>query len=190
MIPNARQPFAGDYVATTGRLSLFSKRDVRTLVERLGGVFSPDITPRTTIIVSASNIVDRPESVRRVLNEDEFCREAGLPDPETLRSKYYAAKDLRAMYPVLRDEHLRYLEKWGLIGSVAGRYSFTDLHVVRDAVAELGRGAALPAVLRALDAERQGQLALDFQPARAVERSPAKVLSLRAAEPAPVPSVP
>ena len=188
--PSAPQPFAGDHVATAGRLTLFSKRDVRTLVERLGGVFSSEVGPKTTVIVSAAGVLTPPEHVRRVLNEDDFCREAGLPAPETLRTQYYAAKDLRAMYPVLRDEHLRYLEKWGLIGSVAGRYSFGDLHVIRDAVAELERGVALPAVLRALDAERLGQLALDFQPARAVERTPAKVVSLRAAAPAPVPPVP
>jgi tetratricopeptide (TPR) repeat protein len=77
-----------------------------------------------------------------------------------------------------------------LIGSVAGRYSFADLHVIRDAVAELERGAALPAVLRALDAERQGQLALDFQPARAAERTPARVVSLRSPEPPVTPAVP
>jgi tetratricopeptide (TPR) repeat protein len=189
-VSGGRQPFAGDHVATTGRLTLFSKRDVRVLVERLGGVFSPEITPRTTVIVSAAHFIDPPSTVRRVLDEDEFCREAGLPDLDTLRSRYYAAKDLRAMYPTLREEHLRYMEKWGLIGSVAGRYSFADLHVIRDAVAELERGAALPAVLRALEAERQGQLALDFQPARAPERVPAKVVSLRAVEPAATPAVP
>src|SRR3990172_9266696 len=109
------QPFSGEFVASVGRLVLFSKRDLRVLVERLGGVFSPEITPRTTVIVSASHLVDPPPSVRRVLTEDEFCQTAGLPDLETLRSQYYAPKDLRAMYPALRDEHLRYLEKWGLI---------------------------------------------------------------------------
>jgi hypothetical protein len=71
---------------------------------------------------------------------------------------------------------------------VAGRYSFADLHVVREVVAELEHGASLPAVLRALDAERQGQLALDFQPACVADRAPAKVVSLRAQEPlAPTP---
>jgi tetratricopeptide (TPR) repeat protein len=56
--------------------------------------------------------------------------------------------------------------------------------VIRDAVAELERGASAAAILRSLEAERQGQLALDFQPVRAAERAPAKVLSLRAPEPA------
>ncbi len=183
LVTTTHQPFAGDHVATTGKLTLFSRRDLRALVERLGGVFTADVTPRTTVLVSAAPVADLPPAVRRVLDEDAFCREAGLPDLATLKSRYYAAKDLRAMYPSLKDEHLRYLEKWGLIGPVAGRYSFSDLHVVRDAVAEIDRGAALPAVLRALDAERRGQLALDFQPTRAAERAPARVVSLRAASP-------
>ena len=186
----ARQPFAGDHVAIAGRLTLFSKRDVRALVERLGGVFSADITPRTTVVISAATLIEPPPTVRRVLTEDEFCLEAGLPDLETLKTRYYSARDLRAMYSALREDHLRYLEKWGLIGAVAGRYSFADLHVIRDAVSELERGASLPAILRSLEAERQGQLALDFQPVRAAERAPAKVLTLRAAEPAAAPEVP
>jgi len=59
----ARQPFAGDHVAIAGRLSLFSKRDVRSLVERLGGVFSADVTPRTTVIISTATLIDPPPTV-------------------------------------------------------------------------------------------------------------------------------
>ena len=120
-----------------------------------------------------------PEHVHRVLSEGELCREAGLPDLETLRSRYYSARDLRGMYPALRDDHLRYLEKWGLIRPVAGRYSFADLHVIKQAAAELERGVSLHGVLRALASEQEGQLAFDFQP-RAPERTPARVVSLPA----------
>ena len=178
----SQHPFSGEHVALTGRLTLFSRRDVRALVERLGGAFDPEITPRTTVIVSTGDLLEVPATVHRVVTEDDLCRIAGLPDLETLRSRYYAAKDLRAMYPALRDEHLRYLEKWGLIGSVAGRYSFSDLHVIKQAAAELERGVPLPAMLRALEAERRGQLAFDFQPARA-ERLPARVVALPTANP-------
>jgi tetratricopeptide (TPR) repeat protein len=169
--------FAGEHVAAAGRLTLFSKRDLRTLVERLGGVFSPELTPRTTVLVTAGELLTVPDTVRRVMTENELCQAAGLPDLETLRTRYYAARDLRAMYPALRDDHLRYLERWGLIRSVVGRYSFSDLHLIKQAVAEVERGASLHAMLRALEADRQGQLALDFQPARA-ERAPARVVSL------------
>lgn len=180
----ANHPFAGEHVAVAGKLALFSRRDLRTLVERLGGVFSGDVTPRTTLLIAAGELLAVPESVRRVLTESELCQAAGLPDLETLRSQYYAARDLRAMYPALRDDHLRYLERWGLIRSVVGRYSFADLHLIKQAVTEVERGASLHAMLRAIEAERQGQLALDFQPARA-ERTPAKVVSLPVAGPSP-----
>ena len=44
----ARQPFAGDHVAIAGKLGLFSKRDVRALVERLERrvAFSLSVTDR------------------------------------------------------------------------------------------------------------------------------------------------
>ena len=126
---------------------------------------------------------DLPSHVRRVLSEGDLCREAGLPDLETLRSQYRSARDLRGMYPLLREDHLRYLEKWGLVRPVAGRYSFADLHVVRQAAAEIERGASLHGLLRALASEQQGQLAFDFQPARH-ERAPARVVTLPPAVPA------
>ncbi len=158
-------PFTGQTVSVSGRLTLLARRDARVLVERLGGTFSPDISPRTTLTVT----------------EDELCRTAGLPDAETLKGQYYSSKDLRGMYPVLRDDHLRYLEKCGLVHPVAGRYySFNDLHVVKQAASELELGAPLNVAMRALVAERDGQLAFDFQPARA-DRSPARVVALRAA---------
>jgi tetratricopeptide (TPR) repeat protein len=181
---SANHPFSGEHVAVAGKLTLFSKRDLRTLVERLGGVFSADVTPRTTVLVATGDLLAVPSSVRRVLTENDLCVAAGLPDLETLRSRYYAARDLRTMYPALRDDHLRYLERWGLIRSVAGRYAFSDLHLIKQAVSEVERGASLHAMLRAVEAERQGQLALDFQPARA-ERAPARVVSLPVAGPSP-----
>ena len=181
---SVNHPFAGEHVAVTGKLALLTKRDVRALVERLGGVFTSDLTDRTTVVISTGELLAVPASVRRLLSEDDLCRAAGWPDLETLRSQYYAGRDLRAMYPALRDDHLRFLERWGLIRSIAGRYSFTDLHLIKQAVAELERGASLHGMLRALEADRQGQLALDFQPARA-DRTPAKVLALPNAAPPP-----
>jgi tetratricopeptide (TPR) repeat protein len=180
----ANHPFAGEHVAVAGRLTLLTRRDVRALVERLGGVFTPDLTERTSVLVAGGALLSVPGSVHRVLSEDDLCRAAGWPDLDTLRTQYHAARDLRARYPALGDEHLRFLERSGLIRSLAGRYSFQDLHVIRQAVAELERGASLNGLLRTLEAERRGQLALDFQPARA-DRAPAKVVALPTAAPPP-----
>jgi tetratricopeptide (TPR) repeat protein len=115
-----------------------------------------------------------------VVSEDELCRAAGLPDTETLRGQYYSSRDLRGMYPVLRDDHLRYLAKCGLVHPVAGRYySFADLHVLKHAAADLERGIPLNAAMRELVAEQDGQLSLDFQTAPRGDRAPARVVTLR-----------
>lgn len=117
-----------------------------------------------------------PDHVRRVLTEDELCRLGGLPDLATLRAQYYSSKDLQGMYPGLRDDHLRYLQKWGLVHAVAGRYSFSDLHIVKAAATDLARGVSFHAILRTLLAERAGQLTFDFQPPS--DRPRARVVSL------------
>ncbi len=175
----AERPLAGQQVALIGRLSLLTRRNIRAIVERLGGTYSAELTPRTTAVVVGTDVASVPAQVRRVLSEEELCREAGLPDLETLRSQYYSARDLRGMYPVIRDEHLRYLEKLELIHAVAGRYSFTQLHVVKQAAGALQRGAPLGSILRDLASADRGQLAFDFQAPRS-ERAPARVVSLPA----------
>ena len=83
----------------------------------------------------------------------------------------------------LRDDHLRYMQKWGLIqpshrahGEVF--YAFADLALIRQADAELADGASFRAVVRTLLASRQGQLAFDFR----LDARPAKVLELKRPE--------
>jgi tetratricopeptide (TPR) repeat protein len=169
-------PFSGQQVALAGRLTVLSRRDVRSLVERQGGTFSATVTPRTTTLVTGQDATVAPEFTGTVFTEAEFCEHAGLPDIDTLRAQYYSARDLRGMYPALKDEHLRYLEKWGLVRPVVGRYSFSDLHVIRQAAAEVERGVSLPGLLRSLSAQAQGQLEFEFQPR--TERAPARVVSL------------
>jgi tetratricopeptide (TPR) repeat protein len=186
------RPFAGQQVALLGKPVVLSKRDIRTLVERLGGTFSPTVTPRTTTVIlgqdarPAREQESRPElpaQVKNVLSEGDFCRQAGLPELDTLRAHYYSARDLHGMYPGVRDDHLRYLEKAGLVRPVGGRYSFNDLHVIKQVAAEIEHGASVNTVLRLLSSQREGQLAFDFQPSR-TERPPARVVTLRTPVPA------
>ena len=97
----------------------------------------------------------------------------------------YTSRDIRNLYPSITDNHLRYLEKWGLVRAGAPRgerlFSFSDLLTVKQVAAELESGSPLRVVLRTLLAERLGQLALDFQPGHAAADTPrAKVLSLTA----------
>jgi tetratricopeptide (TPR) repeat protein len=103
----------------------------------------------------------------------------------------FSARDIIARYPALRDDHLRYLEKWGLVRPVrgaAGRtYGFADLAVVRQTATALSEGRPFRAVVRQLEAERNGQLALDFrleaQPARVLALTPREARTASASEP-------
>ncbi|MBE3096420.1 MAG: tetratricopeptide repeat protein [Planctomycetes bacterium] len=87
----------------------------------------------------------------------------------------FSARDIQAMYPNLRADRLRCLEKWGLIRAASpsgaeSQYGFADLRVIRQASADLGRGAPFRAVLRWLQAAHEGQLPLDFRDEAATAR--------------------
>jgi tetratricopeptide (TPR) repeat protein len=90
-------------------------------------------------------------------------------------------------YKHVRDDHLRYMQKWGLIRPEHGAhgettYTFNDVALIRDADGQLADGASFRAVLRQLLASRSGQLAFDFR----LEATPAKVLQLKRREPPPL----
>jgi tetratricopeptide (TPR) repeat protein len=96
-------------------------------------------------------------------------------------------RQLLDRYKHLRDDQLRYMQKWGLIRPshrAHGEtfFSFPDLTVIRQADAELAEGASFRAVLRNLLASREGQLAFDFR----IQAAPAKVLQLKRPEPPPL----
>ena len=101
----------------------------------------------------------------------------------------YGSRAIRELYPGLRDDRLRYLERWGVIRPArvdAGErfYAFADLAALRHASAELARGVPFRTVVRDLRALRQRQLAeepgaqlsFDFQQGR--DAAPAKVIAL------------
>lgn len=90
-------------------------------------------------------------------------------------------------YKHVREDHLRYLQKWGAIRPEKGAhgelmYTFNDLATIRDADAQLAGGANFRAVLRQLLASREGQLAFDFR----IAAPAAKVLQLKRHEPPPL----
>jgi tetratricopeptide (TPR) repeat protein len=96
-------------------------------------------------------------------------------------------RHLLERYGRVREDHLRYMQKWGLIrpeqrSDGETYYTFPDIAVVRQADEALGDGATFRAVLRNLIASRTGQLAFDFR----IEAHPAKVLQLKRREPPPL----
>ena len=95
-------------------------------------------------------------------------------------SQHYSQRDILAMYPALRLDHLRYLEKCALVKPAVvdkeRRYRFSDLTVFRQIAGELHHGTPFRAVVRSLQASQTGQLAFDFRlaahPARIIELKP------------------
>ena len=91
------------------------------------------------------------------------------------------ARDIRHLYPRITDNHLRYLEKWGLIRPAPvrgdGEFTFTEVARIKQLSSELERNVPLKQALRGLTAEHQGQLEFDFHASHA---APAKVVALPA----------
>ena len=204
-------PFVGQIVVFTGKLASLERKDAQALVERLGGTAADQVTSRTTMLVVGAKGFSRTEDATsshaghgeaeksnklkkaeqanskssgnvRILSEEDFCKLGGLPTADSLKQQLYRLRDIRVLYSTVRDDHLRYLEKWGLIRSVVRTnadtyYRFRDLLVIKQASAELERRAPFRAVMRSLLAAREGQLALDFRPARS-DAQPAKVVEL------------
>ncbi len=119
----------------------------------------------TTPSIEKSQKLRKAEELKiRVIGENEFCRMAGIQPPEELKQQYYSQRDLLVMYPGLREDHLRYLQKWGIIRPVQRTntdvyFSFADLLVVRQVSSEM-ETAPFRAIMRSLQAARSGQQAL------------------------------
>jgi tetratricopeptide (TPR) repeat protein len=111
---------------------------------------------------------------------------------DSAQPRRYSHRDIVVMYPSLRLDHLRYLEKCGVLKPVhvSGSerfYAFTDLTALRMIAGELQQGSTFRAVVRKLQSSRTGQLAFDFRldahPARIIELKPRAPQTLTGAEP-------
>jgi tetratricopeptide (TPR) repeat protein len=134
---------------------------------------------RTNKLKRAEELNAEPPAHIDIISEDEFCRLVGVPTPDALKRQYHAMRDLLARYRSLREDHLRYLVKCGVIRPILRTnadtyFAFPDLAVIRQANDELGQGAAFRSVVRGLIASCQGQMAFDFR----LDAAPAKILTL------------
>ena len=195
-----RHALAGQLVVFTGKLSSLGRRDARALVARLGGETADDVNAKTTMLVVGaegfgpaneadvpkSNKVKRAEELNaeglsiRIVPEDDFCRLVGVPTVQTLRQQYHSTRDLLARYRLLREDHLRYLVKCGVIQPVVRTnadtfFAFGDVAIIKQANDDLAGQASFRAVARNLIASRHGQLAFDFR----LDAAPAKILTLQ-----------
>src|SRR5699024_7585299 len=106
----------------------------------------------------------------------------------SLKRQYYALRDLLARYTALREDHLRYLVKCGVLRPVvrtnADRFlAFPDLATIKQVNEALAQGGSFRSVVRSLLASRVGQLEFDFR----LDAAPAKILALRRPEAPPQP---
>jgi tetratricopeptide (TPR) repeat protein len=196
-----RPSLAGQVVVFTGKLSSLGRRDARVLVARLGGETADDVSAKTTMLVvgaegfgatgEKSNKLRRAEDINAqsadqvlIVSEDTFCRMAGVLSPDALKRQYHAMRDLLARYRLLREDHLRYLTKCGVIRPVLRTnadtfYAFQDVAAIKQANDDLAKGLSFRGVVRSLLAAREGQLALDFR----IDAAPAKVIALPQRQP-------
>jgi tetratricopeptide (TPR) repeat protein len=195
-------PLAGQLVVFTGKLSSLGRKDASALVARLGGSTADDVTVKTTMLVvgeegfgatsrEKSHKLQRAEGLNaepgcriQILSEADFCGLVGVPTPDALKRQYQPMRDLLARYSALREDHLRYLMKCGVIRPVlrtnAGLFfSFADVAAIRQLNDEVAHGASFRAAARALVAARHGQLVFDFR----LDVEPARVLALRRSSP-------
>jgi len=198
-------PLEGQLVVFTGKLSSLGRKAARALVTRLGGATADDVNAKTTMLVigaegfgpapdrEKSNKLKRAEELNalavggaptiRILTEEDFCRLAGVATPDTLKRQYHAMRDVLARYRALREDHLRYLVKCGVLRPVLRTnadtfFAFPDLSVIKQANEGLSQGGAFRGVVRTLIAARQGQLEFDFR----LDAAPAKIITLRRTE--------
>jgi hypothetical protein len=192
------QPLAGQLIVFTGKLSSLGRRDACALVTRLGGATADDISAKTTMLVvgdegfgpaprvksqklaRAEDLNAQKSSKIQILTEADFCELAGVPTPDALRRQYQTMRDLLARYESLREDHLRYLVKCGVIRPVLRTnadvfFSFPDVAAIKQVHDEMAQGTSFRAVVRSVIASSHGQLAFDFR----LDAAPARVLTLR-----------
>ena len=188
MSPSAEPPLADQVVVFTGKLSSLGRKEAHAVVGRLGGAAADEVTAKTTMLVVGAEGFgggEKSQKLRkaedlglRIVSESEFCRMAGIQPPEDLRQQYYPQRDLLSMYRGLREDHLRYLQKWGLIRPVLRTnsdtyYAFADLLVIRQVSTDL-ETMPFRAIVKSLQAARSGQLAFDFR----IDAAPARIIRL------------
>jgi tetratricopeptide (TPR) repeat protein len=103
-----------------------------------------------------------------------------VPTPDTLKRQYHALRDLLARYRALREDHVRYLVKCGVLRPMLRTnadtfFAFPDVAVIKQASEGLEQGASFRSIVRTLIASRVGQLEFDFR----LDAAPAKIIALR-----------
>jgi len=107
---------------------------------------------------------------------------SGRQSTVSLKRLHHGFRHIRELYPLVREDHLRHLQKWRLIKPVVRTnfdiyYRFADVAVLKRVHEELVKGASFRYIVRGLLMEREGQRVFDFGSGRG-DTCPAKIISL------------
>ncbi|HVB37467.1 MAG TPA: BRCT domain-containing protein, partial [Vicinamibacterales bacterium] len=120
-----------------------------------GGQAEPEASAKSQKLRRAEQLRDEKAAPIRILSEADFCALVGLPSADTLKKQYYSLRDLLSLYASVREDHLRYLQKWGLIRpalvtNADTYFTFADLGLIKQINTELEQGTPFRRVLKAL----------------------------------------
>jgi len=198
----SRASFGGHVVVFTGKLACLTRQQAQARVRELGGETADIVTHRTTmLVVGDEGFLSRIDTSRKlriaerqiprvqIVSETAFCRRAGLETAADLSQHLYPLREIRKLYPELREDRVRYLELCGVIRPQVRNnsdrfYEFPVLLIFRRAHQQLADGVPLRSVVQGLRAENAGQLALDFTS----RTTPARVVPFRSPRPGPAES--
>jgi hypothetical protein len=115
-------------VVFTGKLACLTRREAQAKVRELGGETADDVTKRTTmLVVGDEGFLSKIHTSRRlraaersipriqIVSETAFCRRARLLTADDLKQHLYPLRDIRKLYPELREDRVRYLEVYGVV---------------------------------------------------------------------------
>ena len=180
---------ADDYVTMRTTMLVIGSESPARAIQREAEANTPDADFKD----SRSNKLKKAEAVNlrvpgqiEIVREGDFCRLTAVRSDESLSRQYHSLRQVRERYPLIRENHLRYLEKWSLVRAIARTntdtyYSFRDVAVLKQVHDELRQNRSFRVAVRRQLADREGQLRLDFSSVRGDAR-PAKVVALRRRE--------
>ncbi len=186
----------GEIVVVTGKLSVFSRREIFELIEKCGGEWSDSLTASTTTLVLgekgyAREIVKSQKLKRAealvadgaeidILPESEFLHKVDVESGAELDKKFYSISRICQTFPTLSPGDVKYFEKRNLVQPLLethteSYFAFADLNRFREIHDMLRRGLTRRNIAQALlgDKRNDCQLELSFsQPVGAVVSFP------------------
>ncbi|MBN1349818.1 tetratricopeptide repeat protein [candidate division KSB1 bacterium] len=163
--------FMNQSVVFTGQLSSMTRKEAQNLTRQLGGATPPALARNTTYLVIGNGgylkKITRSQKLKRaeelnekgakinIISENLFLEMVGLDTEYKLENKYYVLSDIIKLYPNLRNDRIRYFQRWGLLKpaiktNTSQYFEFKDLLIFRKIDGYLKQGKPLLAIAKGL----------------------------------------